>query len=103
MNEHTSHEEVRPLRSDRERVSDLLERYPRLSEREVGEIVNFLRNGPHIEIGFLTSNVQLRPKLEAFMEEHKGKLGVGFLEGAGVIAIISAVLAALWFTWEAFA
>ena len=62
MNYQTTHEEVRALRSDRERIADLLSRYPRLSHHETGEIVTFLRTGRHLDIGMLTSSERLRPQ-----------------------------------------
>src|SRR5690242_9444583 len=48
MTEHTTHEEVRALRADRQHIAALIGRYPRISDREAQEIVTFLRTGRHL-------------------------------------------------------
>ena len=70
--------EVRALRATRERVAQLLSRYPGISEHDVPEIVEFLRTGRHLDIGLLTADDELRPKLDAFMDEHGSACRVGF-------------------------
>ena len=88
---------------DRERIADLLSRYPRVSGNEVGEILAFMRTGPHLEIGLLTSNQRLKPNLDSFMADHKSHFRVKWSEGAAVIGGIAALLATLWFLWETLA
>lgn len=96
-------EEARAMRLTRERVAELLSRYPRMAKHEVEEVIEFLRYGRHLEIGLLTSNARIRPQLDAFMAEHKAHFRVKWAEGAAVIAAIVAILAMLWFAWEAVA
>jgi hypothetical protein len=103
MNYQTTHEEIRALRADRERVADLLERYPRISAEEIREIITFLRTGRHLEIGLLTSNDRLRPNLDAFMHDHKAHLQVKWREAVALIAGVGALLTMCWLIWEAFA
>jgi hypothetical protein len=103
MNYPAMHEEVRALRADRERVADLLSRYPNLSDGEAEEILTFLRTGRHLDVGLLTSNEELKPNLDAFMDHHKSHFQVKWSEGALVIAAIAGVIAILWLVWEAFA
>jgi hypothetical protein len=86
----------------RERVSALLSRYPRVTEQEAREILDFLRTGRHLDVGLLTSDEALRPKLDAFMEEYKAHFRVGFGEAAAVIAGIVALMIVLWLAWEYF-
>jgi hypothetical protein len=86
----------------RERVSGLLSRYPKLSEQEVREILYFLRTGRHLDVGLLTSDEALRPKLDAFMEEHKSHFRLGFGEGTLVTGAIVALIVLLWIAWELF-
>lgn len=102
MNYPAMHEEVRALRADRERVADLLARYPNLSGEESKEILTFLRTGRHLDIGLLTSNDALRPNLDAFMEDHKGHFRIKWGEGALLLVSIAALLVILWLVWEAF-
>lgn len=103
MNYPAMHEEVRALRADRERVSDLLSRYPKVTDDESAEILTFLRTGRHLDIGLLTSNEELKPQLDAFMEQHKRHFRVKWSEATLVVAGIVALIAIFWFIWEAFA
>jgi hypothetical protein len=102
MNYQVTREEVRALRSDRERITDLLDRYPRVSEEEVLEILTFLRTARHLDVGLLTNNDRIRPKLDGFMEDHKSHFRVKFGEGAAVIGAIIGFLVIVWLIWEAF-
>ena len=95
-------EEIRALRSDRERVSQLLARYPRVSERESREILNFMRTGRHLDIGLLTSNARLRPKLDAFVKDHESHFGVSWVEAAAMFGGVLVLLTMLWLIWAAF-
>lgn len=101
MNIHHKREEVRALRSTRERVAQLLSRYPRIARHEIDEILTFLRTGRHLEIGLLTSNEGIRPQLDAFMQDHKNEFQLGWAEATVVVSAILAFLAILWFVWEA--
>jgi hypothetical protein len=102
MNYPAMHEEVRALRADRERVADLLSRYPKITGDESAEILGFLRTGRHLDVGLLTSDTVLKPKLDAFMEEHKSHFQVKWAEGAFVVVAIVALIAIFWLVWEAF-
>jgi hypothetical protein len=97
----TAHEEVRARCSDRERIADLLSRYPRLSHHETGEIVTFLRTGRHLDIGMLTSSERLRPHLDAFMADHRSHFRVKWGEGSAVIGGIVALQLMLAPMWKA--
>jgi AcrR family transcriptional regulator len=94
---------IRALPPDRERVSELLAHYPRVSDDEVREILNFMRTGRHLEIGLLTSSERLRPQLDAFMKDHQRHFRVKWGEGVVVSAGLIGLLAILWLVWEAFA
>jgi hypothetical protein len=89
--------------TDRERASELLARYPKVSDEEAGEILRFLRAGRHLDIGLLSSSDRLRPKLDSFMEDHKAHFRVKWHEGAAVIGGILVVLITAWLIWGAFA
>jgi hypothetical protein len=103
MTYQTTHEEIRAIRVDRERATDLLERYPRVSREEIREIITFLRTGRHLDVGLLTSNDRLRPNLDAFMHDHKAHFRVKWGEAVAVLAGMIALLAIFWLIWEAFA
>ena len=102
MTNRTTREQVRALRFDRERVAGLIGRYPTISAEETNEVLAFLRNGRHLDIGLLTSNERLKPKLDAFMRDHKGHFRLSVLESLAVLAAIGAFLYGLWLASEAF-
>ena len=102
MTNRTTREQVRALRFDRERIAGLIGRYPTISDEETSEVLGFLRNGRHLDIGLLTCNDRLKPKLDAFMEEHKGHFRVSSLESSAVIAAIAVILYGLWLALEVF-
>lgn len=99
MTAYTSNFERAPLPS-RERVAELLGRYPQVSNKDRREIVAFMRKGRHLDIGLLTSNAQLRPKLDRFMRDHKRDFRIGFVDIARLVAVLAASVVALWLLWE---
>jgi hypothetical protein len=103
MTAYTSHlEDVRPELHSRDRVAELLGRYPHVSEQDRSDILAFMRKGRHLDIGLLTANDKLRPKLDAFMRDHRAHFRVKWGEAALVIGGIAALLIVLWLIWEAF-
>ena len=90
-------------RTKSERIAELVSRYPGVSDSEAKEIVSFMRNGRHLEIGMLTANDAIRPNLDAFMADHKAEFQVKWWETALVGGGIAAALIAFWLLWEAFA
>ena len=93
--------EVRAIRVTRERVARLLSGYPGISETDVQEIVEFLRTGRHLDIGLLTADDELRPKLDAFMDEHGKRVALTFGEITAVAMLIAAFLFVCGLLWSA--
>lgn len=101
MTAYRSHiEEVRAVRSTRERIADLLGQYPHVSDKDRREILAFMRNGRHLDIGLLTSSEKLRPKLDRFMKDHKRHFAIDFIDIVRVLAVITAALMVCWLLWE---
>lgn len=98
----STHHDARAVRLRRDDVAELLSRYPRVSGEEAEQILAFLRKGRHLDVGLLTANDLLRPKLDAFMGDHKSHFAVKWTECAAVIAGIITFLVFLWLAWEAF-
>jgi hypothetical protein len=102
MTAYTSHLQAgRDVRSRRDRVADLVGRYPNVSDKDRREILDFMRNGRHLDIGLLTANEKIRSKLDRFMHDHKSHFGVTAREVAAVVAGIGVMLATLWLLWGA--
>jgi len=87
----------------RERASELLARYPRVSKQEASEILQFLRTGRRLEFGLLSSDDRLRSKLDSFMKDHKAHFRVNWREGAAVAGGILVLLITAWLIWAALA
>lgn len=100
MNAQTTRIEVDPCSPSRERVAKLLMLYPKVSGRENREILEFMRNGRHLEIGLLTSDQRLRPNLDSFMKDHKKYFQLTFREAAVIVAVVVGFLLAGWLLWE---
>jgi hypothetical protein len=100
MNAHATRIEASPRQTSRERVAALLARYPKISKSENREILDFMKNGRHLEIGLLTSDEKLQPSLDAFMRDHERHFRVSLGEAAAVVAMIAAFLLAAWLFWE---
>lgn len=100
MTARTTPIEVRAIRASRERVARLLSRYPGISEHDVDEIVEFLRTGRHLDIGLLTADDELRPKLDDFVKNHRSRLGLTFGELGAVAMLIAAFLVVCWLLWS---
>lgn len=96
-------EEVRALRADRQRITTLIERYPRISADEAEEVITFLKTGRHLDVGMVTGDEALKPKLEAFMADHKSHFRLKWTEIVAVTAGIFGVPTGAWMVWEAFA
>ena len=53
-------------RSRRQRIEMLLGRYPATTEAENAEILHFLACGPHLDVGLVLGNDELKEKVGAF-------------------------------------
>ena len=93
-------EEVRALRSSRERVSSLLTRYPDVSDEHREEILTFLKEGRHLEIGLLTANDNVQPQLDAFMADHRHHFRICLAEVARMLLVLAAAVLVLRLLWE---
>lgn len=100
MNVRTSHEEIKALRTTRNRAAALLTRYPRLSGDETREVLDYLKGARHLDVGLLSADDAVRPRLDAFMDDHKKHFSVSFGEATWVIAAIIGFLAVSWLLWE---
>ncbi|HJU77907.1 MAG TPA: hypothetical protein VJ597_08295 [Sphingomicrobium sp.] len=99
MTAYSSNFERAPLPS-RERVAELLGRYPEVSNKDRREIVAFMRKGRHLDIGLLTSNIKLRPQLDRFMKDHQREFRLGVVDVVRMVAVLAASVVALWLMWE---
>ena len=99
----TTREEVRAIRADRQHVIELIERYPRITADETQDVITFLKTGRHLDVGMVTGDGALKPKLDAFMQEHKGHFRLKWTEIVAVTAGIFGLPTGAWMVWEALA
>jgi len=103
MTAYPSHiEEVRAVRSTRDRVAGLLKRYPHVSDKDRKEILQFMKEARHLEVGLLTANDNVRPQLDAFMEDHKRHFRLDAFDVLRAVALIGAIVMVCWLVWELF-
>lgn len=96
-------EEVRAIRADRVRVASLLERYPRINDRERDEILSFFHTARSLDIGLLTANRSLQPNLDAFRAANRADFDMKLHPGTAVAIAIGSALAVLGLIEVAFA
>jgi hypothetical protein len=85
----------------REQASDLIARYPHVTDAETKLILTFLRKGRHLDLGILSADESLKPQLESFTADHAKHLRVGIGEASALVAAIAGFLALCWLVWEA--
>ena len=73
--------------SGRGRIEHLLGRYPDIAADETAEILRFLKKGPILEVGLLSSSDALKPKLDQFRTDHARHFTVG-AKGLVIAAVI---------------
>ncbi len=93
-------DEVRAVRSTGDRVARLLKRYPRVSDSDRTEILRFMKEARHLEVGLLTANDNVRPQLDAFMEDHKRHFRLDAFDVVRAVAGVGAILMVCWLLWE---
>jgi hypothetical protein len=100
---YTSHiEEVRAARSTRDHVASLLKRYPHVSDKDRKEILQFMKEARHLEVGLLTANDNVRPQLDAFMEDHKRHFQLDAFDVLRGVTLVAAIVMVCWLVWELF-
>ena len=92
--------EARALRSTRERVAGLLKRYPDVSDQDRREIIRFMKEARHLEIGLLTANERLQPKLDAFMNDHRRHFQIDLFDIVRMLAVLAAAFMVGWLLFE---
>lgn len=83
------------------RVAVLLRDYPDVETDETAEITRFLRKGCILEIGLLTADEELSPKVVRFRAEHAGKLGLSARDYLLAALIVAALVVACVLLWDA--
>lgn len=86
--------------SRRDRVEDLLTRYPDVTPGETAEIMRFLKKGLPLEVGLLTSNEALRPQLQRFRADHRSDFSLGISEYVAAVLVVAAFIGLCLLLWD---
>jgi hypothetical protein len=95
-------EEVSAVPSARDHVANLLKRYPHVSDEDRKEILQFMKDARHLEVGLLTANDNVRPQLDAFMADHKRHFQLDAFDVVRAVALVGAIILVCWIVWELF-
>lgn len=72
---------------DREQASDLLRRYPQISNEECEVLLQTLRQLSNVDIALMLSDSDISPKLKLFRSEHKHGTKIPFRDYAALIIL----------------
>jgi hypothetical protein len=81
-----------------DQASELIERYPNLSEVELATLINVYRELSALDVALLISDEALGRKMDQFYAEHRAKLKTPFRQYAILVAI--AVVGAAVVLWS---
>jgi len=101
MNDRALYPTQDPGHQDYHRISDLLVRYPNVSDDEADQILAFLKGGRYFDVGLLTSNSRLNPSLDAFLKDHRSHFQVEPGRAEAVLGVVILFLFILWGIWAA--
>ena len=93
-------QDTRPFHSPRDRITDLIARYPDLSQADADEITRYIKSARYADIGRLTADESIRGNLEAFLQSHKNELRTSRTEWLAGTALIAMFLVLCWFIWQ---
>ena len=85
----------------RDRIEQLLARYPETTDIEAQEIVRFLKKGLIIDIGMVTSNEALQAKLAQFRADHRSEFATPGRDLALFAALLAGFVLICWLLWDA--
>jgi hypothetical protein len=91
---------TRAAHSPRDRVARLLKQYPNVSDQDRREILSFMKEARHLEVGLLTSNEQVRPQLDRFIHDNKRHFSITVVDVVRLLAVFAAVVTVVWLLWE---
>ncbi len=87
-------------RDHRDHIATLLRRYPQLDAAETETLLDFLANGPIIEVGHLAGDPAFKAIVERVKREHPKRFGVSLGRNLLIgLALIAPLLAFCWYAW----
>lgn len=78
-------------------ASELIARYPQLSENELTRLINLYREMPALDAALMISDEALGPKLDRFVKDHRKRIRTPFRQYAALA--MTAVLGLTMTAW----
>ena len=80
-----------------QQATQLVERYPNLSEIELALLINLYRELSALEVALLMSDSELAPRLGKFVEDNRSKIRTPFREyGMFILIAVLGVVVVIW-------
>ena len=95
---HDAHQVIQQRASAREEASELVARYPDLSERERARLIELYRNLSALDLALMLSNEEIVSKIERFAAENRRSIRRPFRQYAALV--VYALLAAITVGWS---
>ena len=76
----------------RDRIEELLSKYPNIDAAETAEILHFIKKGHPLDVGLMTTVDSLKKPLEAFRRDHASHFKLGLKEYVTVAVILIALV-----------
>lgn len=83
-----------------EEARELLWAYPELAPEQIGRLIDIFPKLPILDVGLMTSDERLAPKLDAFQREHGRKIRMSLV--SVLIPLSYPVIMALVVLWAIF-
>jgi hypothetical protein len=78
-------------------ASELVGRYPNLSELELARLINLYRQFSALDLAQMISDQELGPRLDRFFADHRAKVRTPFRQYAALVGIaVAGIFVALW-------
>lgn len=88
-----------PAATPLEQASELINRYPSVSEIELARLINLYRELSAVDMALMLSDEKLAPNLDRFSADHRPKIRTPFRQYAALT--LYAVLGMAAFAWAA--
>jgi len=87
--------QAEPAGTPVEQVTELVRRYPNLSEIQLARLINLYRNLSALDMALMLSDEKLAPTLDRFSREHRSRLRKPFRQYAGLLMYVALTIGAV--------
>jgi hypothetical protein len=84
-----------PAGTPLEQVTQLVRRYPNLSEIELARLINLYRNSSALDMALMLSDEGLAPTLDRFSRDHRSRVRKPFRQYAGLLVYVALTIGAV--------